>query len=167
MAGYPHRFSVDSPTAIPVPQSAVDDLTARLRNTQWAPDWPGIEPWAAGTDPRELRRLAQYWADGFDWRVVESVLRALPSVEVCVNEVPVHAFYFAGERPGSFPLMLVNGWPSTSFELVDLARRLSNPSSFGGRTADAFTVVVPSLPGFPSHRNAPVATAGPTRCCTA
>src|SRR5690606_13738702 len=56
---------------------------------------------------------------------------------------------FDAERPGRAPVLLVNGWPSSALELVDVARRLAEPSRFGGREADAVTVVVPALPGFP------------------
>ncbi len=45
--------------------------------------------------------------------------------------------------------MLTNGWPSSALEMVPLAERLSSPSRFGGDAADAVTVIVPALPGFP------------------
>ena len=61
----------------------------------------------------------------------------------------MYAFVFQAEQRGALPLILTNGWPSTSVELVPLAQRLSSPSAFGDEGAPAFTVVVPSLPGFP------------------
>ena len=135
-----------------VPASEIADLRDRLRRTRWAPQWPSTgwaAGWAAGTDQTELRRLVAYWADGFDWPARQREINALPSSSAVIDGVPVHYFRFDAETPGALPLVLTNGWPSTSIELVGLARRLASPSLFGGDAADAFTVIVPSLPGFP------------------
>lgn len=130
---------------LPVPDDALDDLRRRVAATRWGPDWDE-EPWAAGTDVTTLRRLAEYWCGGFDWRAVEAEILALPSTCTLVDGTPVHAFVFEAEQPGALPVVLVNGWPSTSYELVNLARKLTTPEVPG---ESAFTVVVPSLPGFP------------------
>ncbi|WP_349899222.1 epoxide hydrolase family protein [Parafrigoribacterium soli] len=133
---------------IRVSSAELDDLRERLRNTRWAPSWPS-HGWNAGTDQRELRRLADYWRSGFDWRAQEDAINALPSHEADIDGTPIHYFRFDGEIEGALPIVLTNGWPSTSLELVALAQRLAAPSRFGGEPADAFTVIVPSLPGFP------------------
>jgi hypothetical protein len=130
---------------LPVPHEAVNELRRRVAATRWGPEWKE-DPWAAGTDSTTLRRLADRWCDGFDWRAVEAEILALPSTRTVVGGLPVHAFVFEAEPVGALPIVLVNGWPSTSWELVTLARKLSTPDMPGGT---AFTVVVPSLPGFP------------------
>lgn len=132
---------------LPVTDEALEDLRRRVAATRWGEEWPE-DAWAAGTDSRTLRRLADRWIGGYDWRAVESGILALPSVQVEVEGVRVHAFVFRGAGADATPLLLTNGWPSTSLELVPLARRLSRPSEFGD-PGPAFTVVVPSLPGFP------------------
>ena len=123
------------------------DLRSRLRATRWPPAWPQAS-WDAGTDPVELRRLVSYWASDFDWRAQEARINALPWYVADLDGVAVHFLRFPAERPGALPLVLTNGWPSSFLELVTLARRLANPSAHGGDPADAFTVVVPCLPGF-------------------
>lgn len=130
-----------------VSDSDIDDLRNRLRRTRWPKPWPTVG-WEAGTEPGLLRRLSEYWATGFDWRAQEAQLNALPSFVAQVAGSPLHYLRFEAETPGALPVVVTNGWPSTFFELVPLARRLSRPSEFGGRAADAFTVVVPSIPGF-------------------
>ncbi|WP_328830153.1 epoxide hydrolase [Streptomyces sp. NBC_00252] len=132
---------------IEVPEAALDDLRTRLRGTRWAAPWP-VPGWQAGTDAEELRRLAEYWADGYDWRAHETEINALPSRFADIDGTTVHYLRFDAEREGALPLVLTNGWPSTFYELVELARRLSTPSRHGGDPRDAFTVIVPSLPGF-------------------
>ncbi|MFJ9375997.1 epoxide hydrolase family protein [Streptomyces sp. NPDC101455] len=130
-----------------VPDADLDDLRARLRGTRWAEPWPVAE-WQAGTDAKELRRLTEYWADGYDWRAHETTINELPSQFAAIDGTTVHYLRFDAEREGALPLVLTNGWPSTFYELVELAQRLSTPSRYGGDPQDAFTVIVPSLPGF-------------------
>ncbi|HEY0248397.1 MAG TPA: epoxide hydrolase [Gryllotalpicola sp.] len=134
--------------AIEIPQSELDDLRDRLRRTRWSPDWP-VGGWSAGTDPVELRRLVGYWADGFDWYAQQEAVNGLPWALAAIDGTPLRYLRFDGERPDALPLVLTNGWPSTAIELVELARRLATPSRYGGDPADAFTVIVPALPGFP------------------
>ena len=46
------------------------------------------------------------------------------------------------------PLLLTHGWPGSFCEYLDLLPLLTDPQAHGGDPGDAFTVVVPSLPGF-------------------
>ncbi|GAB2793857.1 epoxide hydrolase family protein [Streptomyces daliensis] len=139
-------MTTDTPV-ISVSDAELYDLRARLRSTRWPRPWP-IEGWAAGTDTAELRRLVAYWADGYDWRHHETAVNALPSHFADIEGTPVHYCRYDGERPDALPLVLTHGWPSSFLELTALAERLAHPSRYGGRPADAFTVIVPSLPGF-------------------
>ena len=133
---------------ITVTPAELADLKARLANTRWSPGWPSSGG-AAGTDEAELRRLVAYWVDGFDWPAQERAINALPFDSVEIDGTPLAHLRFDAETPGALPLILTNGWPSTSIELVELARRLAAPSQYGADASDAFTVIVPSLPGFP------------------
>ena len=133
---------------IAVPDSELDELRRRIRATRWPRPWP-MTGWGAGTEPGELRRLAEFWADGFDWRAQEAAINALPSHRAMVTGVPVHYLRFDGETADAVPIVLTHGWPSTFLEEVELAKRLARPSEYGDAGARAFTVVVPSLPGFP------------------
>jgi len=143
-----------------VPDADVADLRARLRATRWATPWP-VDAWEAGTDGVELRRLVAHWASGYDWRAHEAAINALPSGFADIDGTAVHYLRFDAERAGALPLVLVNGWPSSFLELVGLAERLSTPSRHGGRPEDAFTVVVPSLPGFGLSAQRPGLDTGP------
>jgi pimeloyl-ACP methyl ester carboxylesterase len=130
-----------------VPDADLDDLRARLRGTRWAKPWP-VSGWDAGTDGDELRRLVGYWESAYDWRKHEAAINALPSRFADIGGTSVHYLRFDAERAGALPILLANGWPSSFLELTGLADRLSTPSRYGGSPDDAFTVVVPSLPGF-------------------
>lgn len=137
----------DDRPLIRVSDADLDDLRARLRASRRPAPWP-LDGWQAGTDPAELGRLVGYWATGYDWRAQEAALNALPSHTADIDGTPVHYLRFDGERPDALPIVLTHGWPSTFLELTALAQRLAAPSQHGGDAADAFTVIVPSLPGF-------------------
>lgn len=135
------------PRLVDVPQAEVDDLRDRLRRTRWPTPWPA-GPGRPGVDADELRRLAQVWSSAYDWRRHEARINALPSHVVDVEGLAVHFLRYEGERPDALPIVLTHGWPSSVLELTALAERLASPSRHGGDSADAFTVVVPSLPGY-------------------
>jgi len=132
---------------ISVTDAELDELRTRLLVTRWPTAWP-VDGWEAGTEVGELRRLVEYWATGYDWRVHEAAINALPSGLADIDGTPVHYLRYDGERSDALPIVLTNGWPSSFLELTSLAQRLSAPSRHGGDAADAFTVIVPVLPGF-------------------
>ena len=132
---------------ISVSEAELGELRARLRATRWPTPWP-VAGWDAGTEERTLRRLVEYWATSYDWRAHEAAINSLPSHLADIDGTPVHYLRFDGEHPDALAIVLTNGWPSSFLELIALAERLATPSSHGGTAADAFTVIIPSLPGF-------------------
>ena len=141
----------DDRPVLRVPDAELEELRSRLRGTRWPGSWPSSpeDRWRTGADEAELRRMAGYWAKGFDWRAREAAINALPWHAASVGGTDVFYLRFEAEVPGALPVVLTNGWPSSFLELTELARRLAAPSRNGGDAADAFTVIVPSLPGFP------------------
>lgn len=144
----------DRPPLVAVTGAELDDLRTRLRGTRWAAPWPG-GGWDAGTEVVELRRLVRFWTSDYDWRAHERTINALPFHTADIDGTPVRYLTFAGERPGALPIVLTNGWPSTFLEMTELAGRLATPSRYGGDAADACTVIVPTLPGFPCSPQRP------------
>lgn len=142
---------------ISVSEADLDDLRERLRRTRWPAVLP-VEGWAAGTEPETVHRLAEYWAGDFDWRAHEASLNALPSAFADIDGARVHYLRFDAARGDAPAIVVTNGWPSTFFELVPLAERLAAPERFGGSADDAFTVVVPSIPGFTFSEQRPSLT---------
>jgi hypothetical protein len=139
-----------SPFTVHVADSVLDDLRARLARTRLPARTPG-PAWAAGTDPDYLRKLLAYWADGFDWRAREQALNAVPHYRADLDGQLLHFVHVPGVGlpggPAPLPLLLTHGWPSTFAEMLPLLPLLTDPGRHGGDPADAFDVVVPSLPG--------------------
>ncbi|MBE1591369.1 epoxide hydrolase family protein [Nonomuraea angiospora] len=131
------------PFRIEVPGDVLDDLRARLRATRFT-DRTGAKAWQAGADPTYLRELVTYWAEDFDYRAREAELNALPHH----HEQGLHFVRIAGVGPAPMPILLCHGWPSSFLEMLPLAARLADPARHGGDPADAFDVIIPSMPGF-------------------
>ncbi|MFF7177117.1 alpha/beta fold hydrolase [Streptomyces sp. NPDC008121] len=140
-----------TPFRISVADDVLHDLRHRLGRTLYTEPSDSTY-WAAGTDPGFLRGLVAYWADGFDWAKAEARLNALPHFLADVDGRPVHFVRLRGRgaegAPAPLPLILTHGWPSSFVEMLPVAELLADPAAHGGDPADAFDVVVPSLPGF-------------------
>ncbi|MGC4938399.1 epoxide hydrolase family protein [Kribbella sp. DT2] len=135
------------PTPIHVTDEVLDDLRARLRATKWPLD-EGNEDGRYGVRRTDLQELVAYWADSFDWRAAESAINSYENYRVDVGGVPVHFLRKAGVGPRPVPLILSHGWPWTFWHWSKVIDRLADPAAYGGDPADAFDVIVPSLPGF-------------------
>ncbi len=135
------------PFQIAIADHDVDDLRQRIRATRWAPATPS-PAWQQGIDATWLRELAAYWAGHFDWRAAELGLNRQSQFFANVQGQRVHFVHRRGVGPAPYPLVITHGWPGSFMEFHALLDRLCDPAAFGGDSADAFDVVVPSLPGF-------------------
>jgi pimeloyl-ACP methyl ester carboxylesterase len=147
---------VDGPdlraAAITFPDSALADLRRRLRDTRW-PCQPSAARWRYGTDIEYLGKLVERWRDRFDWRAWERRLSAFTSRIATVRDdsgrpYQIHCLIARADNPDAMPLLLTHGWPGSVLEFLDVIDRLATPERFGGRPAEAFHVVAPSLPGY-------------------
>ncbi|ROO85052.1 pimeloyl-ACP methyl ester carboxylesterase [Actinocorallia herbida] len=143
----PHEDGFFTPFHLDVPQRDLDDLAERLRRTRWAPDVPGTG-WERGVPTSYLRGLAEYWADGFDWREQEAELNALPQFTASVDGTRLHFLHVRSAEPDATPLLLLHGWPCSVVDFLDLVGPLTDPVAHGGAAGDAFHLVIPSLPGY-------------------
>jgi pimeloyl-ACP methyl ester carboxylesterase len=135
------------PYRVDIAQSELADLADRLRRTRWSGQLPG-EPWTRGVPVDYLRELAAYWADGYDWRRQESELNEHPQFTTEIDGQHLHFLHVRSPEPHALPLLLLHGWPGSVVEFLDLIGPLTDPSAHGGDPADAFDLVIPSLPGF-------------------
>lgn len=135
------------PFRIDIPQAELDDLHARLANTRWPAELPGVG-WSRGVPVGYLKGLAGYWRSGFDWRAQESRLNAHPQFVTDVDGQRIHFLHVRSPEPGATPLLLLHGWPGGVADFLDVIGPLSDPRAHGGDPADAFHLVIPSLPGF-------------------
>jgi len=134
------------PFQIPFDPRTTDDLRARLALTRW-PDQVN-DDWASGTDWTYLRRLAEYWATGFDWGAQVERLNRFPHFRARIDGNGIHLIHQRGRGPKPLPLVITHGWPGSFLEMLEIIPLLADPARHGADPADAFDVVVPSLPGY-------------------
>ena len=121
--------------------------TAGIEATRWPDRLEDVE-WEHGTEPRYLRKLTDYWRDGFDWRRYEARINAHPQFMARFNGLATHLIHARSPHADATPLLLMHGWPGSIVELLEVVPRLTRPERFGGRAEDACHVVCPSLPGY-------------------
>ncbi|HET9286666.1 MAG TPA: epoxide hydrolase [Gaiella sp.] len=141
------------PYRVEIPQADLDDLQARLERVRWPDELSGVD-WRFGVPLGCVRELADQWRTGFDWRAHETRLNVYPQFTTTIDGQRVHFVHVRSPEPGALPLICTHGWPMSVFEYLDLVGPLSDPRAHGGDPADAFHVVIPSIPG--------VAFSGPT-----
>lgn len=135
------------PFRIDVPQQQLDDLHARLRNTRWPDELPGVG-WSRGVPVDYLRELAEYWRTTYDWRAQEAALNDYPQFVTEIDGQTVHFLHIRSSDPSATPLLLLHGWPGAVTDFLDVIGPLTDPEAHGGGANDAFHLVIPSLPGF-------------------
>jgi len=132
---------------IEVPQADLDDLHRRLAATRWTQDFAN-EDWRYGANVDYLQALVDYWLQEYDWRAREALMNGFAHFRTEVDGVPVHYIHERGVGDAPLPLMLNHGWPWTFWDFHKIIGPLTDPAAHGGDPADAFDVVVPSLPGY-------------------
>ena len=135
------------PFRIDIPDRDREDLRERLAGTRWPDELPG-GGWRRGVPLDYLRQLADYWRAGFDWRAQEARLNALPQYTTEIDGQTVHFLHVRSPEPAAMPLLVIHGYQSSVVEFLEVIGPLSDPRAHGGDRADAFHLVVPSLPGF-------------------
>jgi epoxide hydrolase len=142
------------PFRIEIPRADLDDLLARLARTRWPDQLEGVG-WDYGVPLWYLRDLAEYWRTAYDWRVHERQLNGFPQFTTTIQGQRVHFMHVRSPEPNAVPLIMTHGWPGSIVEFTKVIGPLTDPRAHGGDPADAFHLVVPSIPGYgfsgPTH----------------
>ena len=135
------------PFTIEIADEVLEDLNDRLARSR-LPDQISGTGWDYGTNGTYVEALLAYWQDGFDWRAQERRLNEFDHFKTAIDGVDVHFIHQRSAEEDAMPLLLTHGWPGSFVEFANLIGPLTNPAAYGGDPADAFHVVIPSLPGY-------------------
>jgi pimeloyl-ACP methyl ester carboxylesterase len=135
------------PFHVEFPQEALDDLRRRIDATRW-PSKELVQDRSQGVQLETLQALAQYWVTDYDWRKAEAKLNALPQFTTRIDGVDIHFIHVKSPRSDALPLIMTHGWPGSVIELLETVGPLTDPAAHGGDAADAFDLVLPSVPGY-------------------
>ncbi|HXW33941.1 MAG TPA: alpha/beta fold hydrolase [Acidimicrobiales bacterium] len=154
------KFDVD------ISEDAIEDLRRRI--AAWRPpEREPVDDQSQGVQLATVRELANYWGGEYDWRRCEAKLNGLPQFKTNIDGLDIHFIHVRSSQPGALPVIISHGWPGSIIEQLKVIEPLTNPTEHGGSAADAFDVVIPSLPGY-GFSGKPTATGwGPERIAQA
>jgi pimeloyl-ACP methyl ester carboxylesterase len=135
------------PFRVAIPREQVAEMRRRIAATRW-PSRELVNDRSQGVQLAAAQALARFWATGYDWRRFEAKLNALPQFKTEIDGVDVHFIHVRSRHRDALPLVMTHGWPGSIVELLETVGPLTNPTAHGGTAADAFHLVLPSIPGY-------------------
>ena len=135
------------PFHIDIPEGKLTDLRRRLAATQW-PEKETVTDQSQGVPLAAMEELARYWATAYDWRKCEAKLNALPQFMTEIDGLDIHFIHVRSQHEDALPLIVNHGWPGSVIEQLKIIDPLTDPTAHGAAAADAFHVVIPSMPGY-------------------
>lgn len=135
------------PFRVHVPQEAIIDLRRRIATTRW-PDKETVADQSQGVQLATMKELVRYWGTAYDWRKAEAKLNALPQFVTNIDDLDIHFIHIRSKHPHALPLLITHGWPGSVVEQLKVISPLTDPTAYGGRSEDAFDLVIPSIPGY-------------------
>lgn len=135
------------PFHVQVPEEKLTDLKKRILATQW-PEREIVKDESQGVQLATMKALAHYWATDYDWRKVEARLNALPQFITNIDGVDIHFIHVRSKHKNALPVIITHGWPGSIIEQLKIIGPLTDPTAYGGKSEDAFDVVIPSIPGY-------------------
>jgi pimeloyl-ACP methyl ester carboxylesterase len=130
-----------------VPEAELVDLRARINATRW-PKRELVPDQTQGVQLATAQALAHYWANGYDWRNIEARLNATPQFVTEIDGVDIQFIHVRSKHDNALPLIITHGWPGSIIEQMKVIDLLGNPTAHGASAADAFHLVIPSIPGY-------------------
>jgi pimeloyl-ACP methyl ester carboxylesterase len=135
------------PFDVDIPDEELAELRRRIALVRW-PSRELVTDRSQGVQLATIQELARYWASDYDLRRIEARLNALPQFTTEIDGVDIHFIHVKSPHADALPLIMTHGWPGSVIELLDVVGPLTDPTAHGGRAEDAFTLVLPSLPGY-------------------
>jgi pimeloyl-ACP methyl ester carboxylesterase len=135
------------PFHVNVPEAELVELRRRINATRW-PERETVTDQSQGVQLATIQALARYWATDYDWRKIEAKLGALPNFMTEIDGLDIHFVHVRSKHENALPLIVTHGWPGSAIEQLKIVDPLTNPTAHGGSAADAFDIVIPSMPGY-------------------
>jgi pimeloyl-ACP methyl ester carboxylesterase len=134
------------PFHVEFPEAELTELRRRIAATRW-PERETVSDDSQGVRLALMQDLARYWGTDYDWAKCEAKLNALPNFTAEIDGLEIHFIHVRSQHQDALPLIVTHGWPGSVIEQLKIIDPLTNPTTHGASAADAFDVVIPSLPG--------------------
>ena len=154
------------PFRVDIPEADLADLRQRLANAR-LPEQETVGDFSQGVPLKTIKQVLNHWRTSYDWRRVEARINAHPNFITEIDGLDIHFIHVRSKHENAMPLIVTHGWPGSIVEQLKIIEPLTNPTAFGGSAADAFDVVIPSMPGY-GFSGKPATTGwGPERIASA
>jgi pimeloyl-ACP methyl ester carboxylesterase len=134
------------PFEVSFPEAELIELRRRVNATRW-PDRETVADDSQGVRLATMQELARHWGADYDWSKCEETLNGLPQFVTEIDGLDIHFIHARSQHEDALPMIVTHGWPGSIIEQLKIIEPLTNPTKHGGSAADAFHVVIPSLPG--------------------
>src|SRR5215469_4071178 len=134
------------PFRVNFPRAELYELHRRIKTTRW-PDRETVADESQGIQLATIQEIARHWGTDYDWRKCEAKLNALPQFITQIDGLDIHFIHVRSQHEDALPLIVTHGWPGSVIEQLKIIEPLTNPTAHGASAADAFHLVIPSLPG--------------------
>ncbi len=135
------------PFRVNIPEADLVELRQRVLATRW-PDRETVADQSQGVKLAKLQELVRFWGTDYTWRKVEARLNSFPQFITTIDGLDIHFIHVRSRHPNALPVIITHGWPGSVIELLKIIEPLTDPTAHGASAADAFDVVIPSIPGF-------------------
>jgi pimeloyl-ACP methyl ester carboxylesterase len=135
------------PFRVDMPEQVIADLRQRIAATRWPPR-ELVADRSQGAQLATVQELARYWTTDYDWRACEAELNGLPQFTTEIDGLGIHFIHVKSRHENALPLIITHGWPGSVIEMLEVIGPLTDPAAHGGDPADAFHLVIPSIPGY-------------------
>ena len=135
------------PVQVHATDAQLADLKRRIAATNW-PDRETVSDTSQGVQLATMQKLADYWANHYDWRRAEKQINSYPNFVTNIDGLDIHFIQVKSKNPNALPIIITHGWPGSIIEQLKIIGPLTDPVKYGGKAEDSFDVVIPSLPGY-------------------
>lgn len=146
-ARLPAATQAVEPFTLAIPEAELDDLRRRLAGTRW-PEAETVPDRSQGARLADVQALCEHWRTGYDWRRCEAMLNGFGQFRTLIDGLGIHFLHVRSPHADALPMIMTHGWPGSVIEFHEVIGPLTDPTAHGGTAADAFHLVVPSLPGY-------------------
>jgi pimeloyl-ACP methyl ester carboxylesterase len=135
------------PFNVKIAEADIVDLRRRLAHAR-LPEQETVPDKTQGVQLKTIRQLLHHWEKNYDWRKVEARINSVPNFITEIDGLDIHFMHIRSKHEDALPLIVTHGWPGSIVEQMKIIGPLTDPTAHGGVAADAFHLVIPSMPGY-------------------
>ena len=95
-----------------------------------------------------IQALASYWATDYEWRKIEARMNAYPQFITEIDGLDIHFIHVRSKHETALALIVTHRMARLDHRTDEDYRPADQSHGTGASAADAFHLVIPSMPGY-------------------